>query len=281
MNKRPSRHKGIWIVAAAVVIAVVTFVAALLPGDSSGPLSGALGVIATPVRSGLSSLAGWLEDRYNYTFRYDELAQENEQLKQRIAELEEQARLGADAIEENERLYDLLGLREKRADFVFESAKITARGASNWSSTLTLNKGTSHGVAVGNCVVDQYGNLVGIVSEAAYNWCTLITVVDADLELGGLVARTDSAAILEGDFALMGEGKLKLTYLPENTQLLSGDQVLTSGMGGVYPSGLVVGTIDEVLTELSGMGRYAIISPSAELDELRQVFIITRFDIVE
>ena len=65
MNKRPSRHKGIWIVAAAVVIAVVTFVAALLPGDSSGPLSGALGVIATPVRSGLSSLAGWLEDRYN------------------------------------------------------------------------------------------------------------------------------------------------------------------------------------------------------------------------
>lgn len=79
----------------------------------------------------------------------------------------------------------------------------------------------------------------------------------------------------------MGEGKLKLTYLPENTQLLSGDQVLTSGMGGVYPSGLVVGTIDEVLTELSGMGRYAIISPSAELDELRQVFIITQFDIVE
>lgn len=281
MNKRPSHHKGIWIiVTAAVVIAVVTFAVSLLAG-SSGPLSGALGVIATPVRSGLSSLAGWLEDRYNYAFQYEELAQENEQLKQRIAELEEQARLGADAIEENERLYDLLGLREKRADFVFESAKITARGASNWTSTLTLNKGTGHGVAVGNCVVDQYGNLVGIVSEVSYNWCTLITVVDTELELGGLVARTDSAAILEGDFALMGEGKLKLTYLPENTQLLSGDQVLTSGMGGVYPSGLVVGTIDEVLTEPSGVGRYAIISPSAELDELRQVFIITQFDIVE
>lgn len=279
--KRPSHHKGIWIiVVAAVIIAAVTFAVSLF-GGSSGPLSGALGVIATPVRGGLSSLAGWLEDRYNYAFRYDELAQENEQLKQRIAELEEQARLGEDAIEENERLYDLLELREKRRDLHLESARITARGASNWTSTLTLNRGTDYGVAVGNCVIDQYGNLVGVVKDVSYNWCTVHTVVDADLELGGLVARTDSAAILEGDFALMGQGKLKLSYLPENTHLLSGDQVLTSGMGGVYPSGLMVGTIDEVLTEPSGMGRYAVISPSAQLDELRQVFIITQFDIVE
>jgi rod shape-determining protein MreC len=79
----------------------------------------------------------------------------------------------------------------------------------------------------------------------------------------------------------MSQGKLKLTYLPENTQLLSGDQVLTSGMGGVYPSGLVVGTIDEILTEASGMGRYAVLTPATHLDELRQVFVITDFDIVE
>lgn len=276
-----SHHKGIWIAVAAVVIAAVTLAVSLLSGGSSGPLSGVLGVITAPVRGGLSSLAGWLEDRYNYSFRYDELERENEALKLYIAELEKDARLGADAIEENERLYDLLGLREKRADFVLESARITARGATNWASTLTLDRGSSHGVAAGNCVVDQYGNLVGIVTDVSYNWCTVNTVVDTDLEMGGLVHRTGSVAILEGDFTLMGEGKLKLTYLPENTQLLSGDQVLTSGMGGVYPSGLVVGTIDEVLTEPSGMGRYAVISPSAELDELRQVFIITQFDIVE
>ena len=279
--KRPSRHKGIWIVVAAAVVAVVIFAVSVLSGGSSGPLSGALGVITAPVRGGLSSLAGWIEDRYNYAFRYDELEQENEQLKQRIAELEEEARLGAAAIEENERLYDLLELREKHRELHLESAKITARGATNWSSTLTLNKGSNYGVAVDNCVIDQYGNLVGVVKDVSYNWCTVNTVVDTDLEMGGVVARTDSAAILEGDFALMGQGKLKLAYLPENTQLLSGDQVLTSGMGGVYPSGLVVGTIDEVLTEPSGMGRYAILSPSAELEELRQVFVITSFDIVE
>lgn len=280
MNKRSAHHKGIWIVVAAAVIAVVTLVVSLL-GGSSGPLSGVLGVITTPIRSGLSSLAGWVEDRYSYAFRYDELVQENEELKLRIAELEKSAREGEDAIEENERYRDLLGLTQRQEKLDLESAYITARGATNWASTITLNKGTSHGVAVGNCVIDQYGNLVGIVDEAAYNWCTIITVVDAELEMGGLVSRTNSAAILEGDFALMGEGKLKLSYLPENTQLIAGDEVLTSGMGGVYPSGLKVGTIDEILTEASGMGRYAVISPSAELDELRQVFIIKQFDIVE
>ena len=99
--------------------------------------------------------------------------------------------------------------------------------------------------------------------------------------MGGILARTDTAAILEGDFALMGEGKLKLSYLPENTDLVSGDEVLTSGRGGVYPAGLLVGTVDTVHTDDSGMTRYAIITPSANLNDLQQVFVITDFDIVE
>lgn len=265
---------------AAAVIAVAILVISLL-GGSSGPLSGVLGIITTPLRSGLSAVTDWVEGRYNYAFRYDELVQENETLKQRVAELERAAREGQDALEENERYRDLLGLTEKRTDFDLESAYITARGATNWASTMTLNKGSKHGVAVDNCVIDQYGYLVGIVTEVSYNWCTIITVVDAELEMGGLISRTNSAAILEGDFSLMGEGKLTLRFLPENTQVISGDEVLTSGMGGVYPSGLKVGTIDEILTEESGMSRYAVISPSTKLDELRQVFIIKQFDIVE
>lgn len=280
MNKRSTHNKGIWIVAAAAVTAAVILICALF-GGNSGPLSGVLGVITTPLRAGLSAVTDWVEERYNYAFRYDELMQENEALKQRVAELERAAREGEDALEENDRYRDLLGLTAKRTDLDLESAYITARGATNWASTMTLNKGTKHGIAVDNCVIDQYGNLVGVVKEVSYNWCSIITVVDAGLEMGGLIARTNSAAILEGNFSWMGQGKLTLTYLPENTQIISGDEVLTSGMGGVYPSGLKVGTIDEILTQESGMSRYAVISPSTKLDELRQVFIIKQFDIVE
>ncbi len=266
---------------AAAILAVVTLAVSLFSGGSSSPVSGALGFVTTPLRSVFSSFAGWMEDRYNYSFRYDELVQENEALKQRVAELESMVRDAQDAIEENENYRDLLGLAQKRSDFEWESAYITARGATNWASTMTLNKGSKHGITENNCVVDRYGNLVGIVDEVSYNWCTIITVIDTGIEIGGVVARTNSAAILEGDFSLMGDGKLKLTFLPEATRLISGDEVLTSGMGGVYPSGLKVGTIDDILSDASGMGRYAIISPSAELDDLRQVFVIKQFDIVE
>lgn len=278
MNKRP-RNKGIYILTAAVVIAVAVLVYSLVSGSHF--LSDALGIITTPIRSGISSLSNWMEDRYNYAFRYDALVEENEALKQKVAELEEAARVGEDAIEENQFLRDLLELDQKHSDFVYELAHVTARGASNWASTLTLSKGSKDGVAVGNCVVDQYGYLVGVVDEVAHNWCSVITVIDPELEMGALIARTNSAAILEGDFALMSQGKLKLSYLPESTHLISGDEVLTSGMGGIYPAGLKVGTIDEILTEASGISRYAVISPSIDLTQLRQVVIIKQFDVEE
>ena len=174
-----------------------------------------------------------------------------------------------------------MGLREKKRDLVFESATVTARSADNWESTLTISKGSGMGIAPGDCVVDDYGNLVGVVGEVGLNYATVVTVIDSSTNMGALLERTDDAAILEGDFALMGEGKLKLTYLPENTELMAGDQVLTSAMGGVYPSGLVVGHIEEVHTDESGMEQYAVLVPEADLAGVKQVFVITEFDIVE
>ena len=105
--------------------------------------------------------------------------------------------------------------------------------------------------------------------------------LSAKHELGGIVNRTYSAGVLEGDFTLMGQGKLKLSYLSDSAQLVSGDEVLTSGKGGVYPSGLVVGTVDGVFTDPSGINRYAVVTPTAALADLTEVFIITDFDIVE
>ena len=264
----------------ALVLAGATLAGSYLLSGSSSPLANVLSVVTAPVRGGLASLVGWVEDRYNYAFRYEELEAENEALKQRVAELEEAARLGEDASRENERLRDLLSLREKQAGFEYfelESATVTARGATNWASTLTISKGSNHGVEAGDCVMDQYGNLVGIVTEVGSNWSLVATVLDPSVELGGRVARTDDDAILEGNFTLMLEGQLKLSYLPEDTQLVSGDQVITSGLGGVYPAGLVVGEITGLFTEADGVSRYAQVKPAADLDSVRYVYVITDF----
>ncbi|NCB62175.1 MAG: rod shape-determining protein MreC [Clostridia bacterium] len=275
------RQNGILVLVIALLLSAITAVASMLLGGFSNPLSNVLGIISTPVQGAVSSFAGWVEGVYNYSFEHDTLTAENEALRKQVAELEEQAREGQAASRENERLRLLLELREKRRDFDFESATVVSRSSTNWASTLTISKGSAHGVAAGDCVIDETGALVGVVSEVGLTWSTLITVIDAELEMGGLVERTESAAIIEGDFALMTQGFLKLSYLPENTELLAGDLVVTSGKGGIYPSGLVVGAIESIHTDPSGMSRYAVVSPRAVIDRLVQVYVIKEFDIIE
>lgn len=138
---------------------------------------------------------------------------------------------------------------------------------------------------MGNCVISSEGvssgYLVGVVSEVGYNWCTVLTLADTDTEIGARVFRTQEVAVAEGDLALMDQGKLKLSYLSEDSQLLTGDYVMTSGLGGYYPSGLVIGTVDSVLTGDDGLAQYAVLSPMVDFDALTEVFIIKDFDIVD
>ncbi len=275
------RHNGGLILLIAVLLTAIIAIFSTLFGGLANPLTNLWTVVTAPAKELSNRFVDWTEGVYNYSFRYEELEEENAALKKQVAELEKDAARGALAIQENDRLRALLGLRERRADFDLESATIISRSTSNWESLFTISKGSIHDVAAGDCVIDENGALVGVVTEVGVNWSSVRTLIDADTEMGGLVARTDSAAIAEGDFSLMEEGKLKLTYLPENTQLIAGDLVLTSGLNGTYPSGLVIGSIQELRTEASGMSQYAILAPKADLPALKQVFIIKDFQIVE
>lgn len=275
------KKNGLVLLIIAVLLSVLLGIASAFLGGRADPVSALIATVTAPIRSGVSAALDWAEGVYDYVFHYDELEQERQDLRRQVAELQEQVRQGADASRENEQLRALLGLAEKRRDFVFESARVSARTVSNWESTLSLSKGRSADVAVGDCVITEMGALVGVVSELGANWCTVSTLISADIEMGGAVARTYSAGILEGDFALMGEEKLKMTYLADETQLIAGDEVLTSGMGEVYPSGILVGQVEGVFTDASGMTRYAVVVPSVNLDELVEVFIIKEFNIVE
>ena len=98
------------------------------------------------------------------------------------------------------------------------------------------------------------------------------------LELGVRVSRTDDSAMAQGDFALMGEGRLKLTYIPQNAQLVTGDQVTTSGLGDKYPGGLLVGKIESIQTEADGISRTGVLLPSADVENIRYAYVITSFE---
>nr|WP_325185346.1 rod shape-determining protein MreC [uncultured Oscillibacter sp.] len=273
------KNNGLWILFAAAVISVALALMSYFSATSA-PLVNAANTLVSPFRAAYTAVAAWFNDKQNYYRDTTALLEENAALRKRIAQLEADLRQAADDSKENEVLRDALELRKQRRDLELESAIITERSVTNWTSSLTLNKGTSHGVESGDAVIDGTGCLVGVVREVGVNWCTVLTVVDTDTSLGAQVFRTKDLAIAAGNFSLMEQGRLRLELLPAGCQLLSGDLVQTSGLGGYYPSGLVIGTVEEVLVDDSGAASYAILLPSADLASLSEVFVVKSFDIV-
>ena len=273
------RH-GLRVLAAAAAIAVVLSVLSYFSATSS-VLRNALGVVTSPFRSAAYSVQTWAADKQRYYADYTALLEENESLRQEVAELRQSDRQAQLDRDENTLLRELMGLREQRRDFVFESAKILEHSDTNWTSTLTLDRGTNCDIAVSDCVVSSEGYLVGIVSEVGANWARVLTVIDTDTELGARIFRTSEVAVAEGDFTLMGQKRLKLSYLPPAASLLAGDYIVTSGLGGYYPSGLVIGKVASVKTDDDGLAQYAVIAPMTDFDALTEVFVIKDFDIVD
>lgn len=279
--KNYMKKNGIRLGIVVVIVAGIFGFAASRSADGASAVENAAASITMPVKEGTTGIKGWLESIYGYMFRYDKLVEENEQLKVQLAEAEKKLRQAEEAESENVRLHELLDLREKHEDFVFESANIIDRPASNWSVTYTLNKGTESGIEVGDCLIDSKYNLVGQVTEVGTGWSSVRSVIDADMRVGALVGEGGNAAMIVGDFALMQKNQTKLTYLTEETQVLEGDVLITSGKGGAFPKGLKIGTVTSVQTEAGGQVEYAVVDPASELGALSEVFVVKDFNIIE
>ncbi|MCX4370281.1 MAG: rod shape-determining protein MreC [Dysosmobacter sp.] len=274
------KQHGLWVLFTAAVLSVALAVMSVL-STSSSPLVNLTGVLVSPLRAGYTAVAAWFNDLQNYYKDTTDLQAENAALRQQIAKMEEEIRLAEADREENKLLKELLNLTKQRRDLSdFEAAMVTEHAVSNWTSSLTLNKGTSLGIDVGDCVIDELGNLVGVISKAGTNWSTVLTLVDTDTSLGAQVFRTKDLGVAQGDFSLMLENRLRLDFLPADCRLLSGDLVVTSGLNGYYPSGLVIGSVEEVQVDDSGAASYAILTPAVNFDTLTEVFVIKSFEIV-
>lgn len=187
------RQNGILLVIIALLLTILIGVGTAFMGGNADPLSNVVNTVTSPIRNGIAAAADWAEGVYNYVFRYGQIQEELDSLRAQVAELEDQVREGQEAAKQNERLRELLDLQAKREDFVFESARVTGRSTDNWASTLTISKGTSAGVEAGDCVVTSTGVLVGVVSKVGLNWSTVSTIINTDIEIGGIVTRTYSA----------------------------------------------------------------------------------------
>ena len=269
-------------------IGIIVLAVALLIGLGSAARDGQIGlvqnvtgVLTSPLQKVLSSTVNWFNTIYGYLYDYDRLMAENESLRAQLADAQASARNGIEASEENERLRELLLLRQKHTDYIMESAKVVLWSSSNWSSSFTISKGATSGIELNDPVVTEYGALVGQVTELGANWATVSTIIDVDMSVGAYVTSTGASGMVVGEYALMKNKTAKLTFLADGAQIFTGDEVLTSGSGGAFPAGLVIGTLTNVQTEAGGQIEFGILEPQVELDSLVQVFIIKDFTVVE
>ena len=260
----------------ALLIAGVLMIVSSLTGLSLPDMM-VQGVL-TPVRTGISQLTDQAEKLYSYMFEYESVAAENERLKQQLAEIQDEAR-NADAVaRENERLRALLNLQESAEEYTFTDGYIIAWSSNDWSNTITINRGTSSGIQKDMCAVTANGELIGLVSEVGSNYAVIKTVLDSSLEISATISGSGHNGMVKGGYASESPDKLRMNYLPSAATIHINDQVVTTG-STVYPRNLILGYVIDAGFDETGVAKFAMLEPAADISSLEQVFIVTDYNV--
>ena len=192
---------------------------------------------------------------------YSAIKKENEQLKFQLNQTKE-------AEHENERLRRILELKAK-GEFDFTAAQIIAKEPTNWLNSLIIDKGEKDGIAI-NQPVMSFSSLVGKVIEAGGRTAKVLLISDANSRVVVLIQRTRVEGMLEG----IGNGLCRLKYMPVNADVKLGDAVVSAGVGGVYPKGLIIGNIESIRIERGGIYKSGIVKPAVSLSGLEEVLCL-------
>lgn len=276
---RRRRHLDLRFFTVIAVILFVCLVSALYSGISGNPspITTAVGIVTAPVQKLFTGIGGMMGKGMDYFTEFDNLRVENEELKRRISEMEQTLRDATLALEENKQLRQQQGMPERTRELTTITAEVIAHNPGQWAETLTLSRGSANGVEVNDLVITNDG-MVGYVSSVAPNYCEVTTVIDVEMQCGALITRTRENAIAEGNYDLMVDGYLQLSYLKENSDVTSGDTVETSGKGGVFPRGIMIGTVENVQPTDNGISYYAVIKPRVDVETVTSVSIVTSFN---
>ncbi len=275
---RRRNRVGSRFVVGVVIVILLCILSALYSGVTGkpSPVTRLVSFVTTPVQRLATGVTGALGKGFGYFTEFDDLKAENEELKKQIRDMEQTVRDAELAIEENNQLRAAAGQPQRTRELTTMNAEVIARNPGDWAMTLSLDKGSSHGVEVGDLVTTVDG-MVGYVSEVYSNTCEVTTVIDVEMQCGALITRTRETAIAEGNYDLMAEGNLRLSYLTEDSSVVIGDTVETSGRGGLFPKGVMIGTVESVLPEENGISYYAVIKPFVNVDTVSSVSIVTDF----
>jgi rod shape-determining protein MreC len=200
---------------------------------------------------------------------YDELKKKNEDLNNKLVDYYQ-------IKQENEQYKSILGLKSQHKDYQLVSAAVIGRDPNDLFYNFSVDKGSLDGVKVNDPVVTSAG-LVGYVSSVNATYCKITTILSADTSIGASDKVTRDSGVVSSNIKLADQGLTKMGYLDANTKVKSGDIIVTSGLGGIYPKDLLIGTVTEVKNEEYDVSLCATVKPFVDVKSVHDVFIITKF----
>ena len=226
-----------------------------------------------PIQNGLTYLKNKLSGNDVFFTDINNLKEENEKLKSENKELEKQLRELEVIKAENSTLKDYMKMVEKYSEFSTVPAYIISRDISNYSSSFTINVGTRDGVKENMTVIAEAG-LVGHIFSVTETTAKVQTIIDTASAVSANISTTRDGIVLRGQ--LDSEETLITTYVPTDANLVQGDKVETSGMGGIYEKGLHIGTIKEIVNTKNVSTRYAIINTAVDFKKIETVLVVKK-----
>ena len=270
------KNRPMWIAWIAIVLLIVLAAFTAFRGDAA-PVTGLFRNASAPIAQALYSVQEKVQSFFVRVFDPSGVQEENDRLKAQVLEQQQLLALLDETEKENARLSELLNFAEANKNLNYVTASVIGRDSNPYLDTITLNAGTRSGVTEKMAVLTADG-IVGRVTEVGPNWCRVKTMCNDEMRISVMVQRTRDEGMLGGlyeeDGILIG---LKLYYLPNKADIQVGDTIRTSGIGGVFPKGIYVGTVIAVNEE--GKGNYdAIVSMDIDFLHLEEALIVVGVD---
>ena len=262
---------------AAIVVAFIAVFCSIFLSASGKIELPFFGKTAMVILSPFQNFFSWTGSQLSYLkssiTEIQYLQRQNRELREEVELLRAQNLTASEYASENQRLRALLGYKQVSTQFDLVAAGVIGRESVTWSSVIVINRGTLDGVANNMAVVTEMG-LVGHVLEASANTSKVQLILDPRSSVGTLVQRPDSrvAGIVEGD--MNDPNHPRMVNIPKDANVQVEDAVVTSGFGGVYPKGIVVGKIKEIHNEEGGLLKYGVIETSVNFEKLEDVAVI-------
>ncbi len=265
----------------ALVIIVITLILIVTIGLTINPLSNVNWIgnlISVPFTSveKLFNYAGQeIEAGVGLFKNVEDLRAENKELKENIDKLLNERTEYLRLKSENEDLKNVLKMKDQFDGFDFIGANVIAKDSGSLFNIFLTDKGSANGISYNMPIITSKG-LVGRVSSVQPFSSKIISIIEDGSAVSAIVSKSRDVVVLKGDMKLGKEGLCKLVYIPNDLDLSQGDVIETSGLGGIYPKGIIIGTVKEVRTGESDLDRYAIVQPAVDLKRLSQVVILKK-----